>query len=292
MQQLQRVESFFDYSNRNEDGSFRLYQFDENSKDRLYILNSNCKKLLQIIVKDEARKNGSGKFAQLKIIPYAAKRIRVYNDHPGDPANYIVKSAVELTYHGGKKDDQSPKIHMKAVASTGNRYKTLVDCSLCLDSSIQQLSPIGSYFTGYEFDKPLIELVKKKSHKFQVISRFPVRFDFYISGKEIDFHSYFLSIFSINMFFSLDYLVAIEGNPLKGLSLVQPITGFAMKGYYIWVRCSRSTHVGRPFIQFYNNSDYYEKIMNRRIGYANENGSMHWTTMHDKENEITDHYKM
>jgi len=93
------------------------------------------------------------------------------------------------------------------------------------------------------------------------------------------------------MFFSLDYLIANENSPLQGLPIVQPITGFAMKSYYLWVRCSGSIHKGRPFIQFYNNADYYEKIMNRRTAWIDENGRTHWSTMLDEEKRIADYLR-
>ena len=90
-------------------------------------------------------------------------------------------------------------------------------------------------------------------------------------------------------FFSLDYLIANQNSPLQGLPMVQPIAGFAMKGYYLWVRCSRSIHEGRPFIQFYNNANYYEKIMNRRTAWTDKNGHTHWSTMIDEEKRIADY---
>jgi hypothetical protein len=197
---------------------------------------------------------------------------------------------LELTYHGGSKNDHTPKIHLKIAALSKNRYRTLVDCSLCLDSAIPRLAPVCSFFSGYEFDRPMTDKISKKSHVFQVDSTRPIRFDFYLSGKDFDHHAYINSMYSMNMFFSLDYLIAKENSPLHGLPIVQPITGFAMKDYYLWVRCSRSTHEGKSFLQFYNNADYYEKIMNRRTAGIDQNGRTRWSTMLDEERRITDDF--
>jgi hypothetical protein len=285
------IEDFFDFRSENSDGSFSMYQWNENAKDRLYIVNRHHKKLLQFIVKDEPYANNEVTFAQIKIIPYDVKRAKVYNDHPEDPSLFRIYRELELTYHGGTKDDKRAKIHLKIAALSKNRYKTLVDCSLGLDSSIPYPAPVCSFFPGYEFDRLMTEKISKKSHIFQVNSNYPIRFDFYLSGRNFDIHTYMNSMYSMSMFYSLDYLIAKENSPFQGLPMVQPITGFAMKHYYIWVRCSRSTHVGKPFIQFYNNDDYYEKVMDRRIAYIDKNNLTHWSTMLDKEKEITAHFK-
>lgn len=284
------IEGFFDFRSKNSDGSFSMYQWSVDAKDRLYIVNRHRKKLLQFIVKNEPYISRQMTFAQIKIIPYAVERAKVYNDQPEDPSLFRIYNELELTYHGGPKEDETPKIHLKIAAISKNCYRTLVDCSLCLDSSIPRLAPVCSFFPGYEFNRPLTNRIKKKSHIFQVDSNHPIRFDFYISGKNFDHHAYINSMYSMSMFYSLDYLIAKENSPLQGLPMVQPITGFALKDYYLWVRCSRSHHEGKPFIQFYNNADYYEKIMNRRIAYIEKNGSTHWSTMLDKEREITDYF--
>ena len=49
-----------------------MYKWSEDSKDRLYVLNQNRKKLLQLIVKDEPYNNKLISFAQIKIIPFFA----------------------------------------------------------------------------------------------------------------------------------------------------------------------------------------------------------------------------
>lgn len=286
-QHQRTIADFFDFQSRNPDGSFSMYKWSEDSKDRLYVLNQHRKKLLQFVVKDEPSSNRRISFAQIKIIPYGIDRAKVYRDQLDDPNLVHVNSDLELTYHGGPKDDQAPKIHMKVVAPSRNRYRTLVDCSLSLNSDLSRLAPICSLFAGYDYDKPMTNKVAKKSHVFKADSIYPVRFDIYLSGLNFDHHAYMSSIYSFNMFFSLDYLIEKEGCPLHALPMVQPITGFAMKGYYLWVRCSKSSHQGKPFIQFYNNAVYYDKFMNRRTAWIDKNGLTQWSTMLDEENRIT-----
>jgi len=289
LQNQPSIEAFFDFRGKKSDGSFSMYQWSEDAKDRLYIVNRHRKKLLQFIMKNEPYVSEQVTFAQIKMIPYAVERAKVYNDQPGDPSLHRIYKELELTYHGGPKEDETPKIHLKIAALSKNRYRTLVDCSLCLDNSMPRLAPVCSFFPGYEFDRPLTDKVSKKSHIFQADSDHPIRFDFYLSGRNFDHHAYHNSMYSMSMFHSLDYLIAKENSPLQGLPIVQPISGFAMKDYYLWVRCSRSTHGGKPYIQFYNNVDYYEKIMNRRIAYVDKSGHTHWSTMLDKEREIAEY---
>ena len=281
------IADFFDYKNRNTDGSFSMYQWTEDPKDRLYILNCHHKKLLQFVVKNEPKITSENAFAQIKIIPYGIERAKIYRDQQNDPNLQKIDKGLELTYHGGPKDERMPKVQLKVISTSKLRYKTLVDCSLSLENDTPRLVPICSLFPGYDFDNPLTEKVKKKSHTFIADSTHPVRFDIYFSGKNFDHHAYMTSMYSINMFFSLDYLIENKGGPLQGLPIVQPIKGFAMRDYYFWVRCSKSIHQGKPFIQFYNNAKYYQKFMSRRTASVDNNGRIHWSTMVDEEKKIT-----
>ena len=281
------IMDFFDFQNKNPDGSISMYQWNEDSKDRLYVLNQHRKKLLQLVVKNEPSSSNVLSFAQVKIVPYGIDRAKVYRDQPNDPNLVHINCDLELTYHGGSKGDQAPKIHMKVFAALKNRYRTLVDCSLSMNSEIPRLAPICSLFAGYDYDKPMTDKVAKKSHVFKVDSIFPVRFDIYLSGLNFDHHVFMRSIYSFNMFFSLDYLIRKEGGPLRGLPMVQSITGFAMKGYYLWVRCSKSSYKGKPFLQLYNNASYYDKFMNRRTAWIDKEGRTQWSTMPEEEDRIT-----
>jgi len=281
------IMDFFDFQSRNPNGSISMYKWTEDSKDRLYVLNQHRKKLLQLVIKDEPIRNKPLSFAQIKIIPYGIDRAKVYRDQPDDPSLVHINSDLELTYHGGPKGDQDPKIHMKVVTASRSRYRTLVDCSLSLNSDLPRLAPICSLFAGYDYNKPMTDKVAKKSHIFKADSIYPVRFDIYLSGFNFDHHAFMNSMYSFNMFFSLDYLIGKEGSPLRGLPMVQPIMGYAMKGYYLWLRCSRSSHRGKPFIQFYNNAAYYDKFMNRRTAWIDKDGRTQWSTMIEEEDRIT-----
>lgn len=286
-QHQQTIMDFFDFKSRNPDGLVSMYKWSEVSKDRLYLLNQHRKKLLQLVVKDEPSSNKDLSFSQIKIVRYGIDRAAVYRDRADDPNLVHINNDLELTYHGGPKGDQAPKIHMKVVAASRNRYRTLVDCSLSLNSELPRLAPICSLFAGYNYDKPMTDKVAKKSHVFKADSISPVRFDIYLSGLNFDHHAFMSSMYSFNMFFSLDYLIRKEGGPLRGLPMVQPITGFAMKGYYLWVRCSKSSHQGKPFLQFYNNVAYYDKFMNRRTAWIDKEGRTQWSSMFDEEDRIT-----
>lgn len=286
----QNIDAFFDFTHKNVDGSFTMYQCHDNAKDRLYILNRNVKKLAQFIVRNEPHKSDGLSYAQIKIIPYALRKAKVYTDQQNDPKSYRIKD-LELTYHGGANESHNAKIHLKIISSSGNRYKTLVDNSLELDIALPRLVPLCSLFPGYEFHNPNTAKTKKNSHLFQVDSDHPIRLDFYLSGKNFDFNAYMNSMYSMNMFFSLDYLIKKENSPFQGMPIVQPITGYMMNNYYLWVKCSRSDYVGKPFIQLYNNIDYYTKVMNRRIAYPNSDGTVHFSTMLDKEREISEYFE-
>jgi len=168
-QTLQSIEAFFDFKHKNADGSFSMYKYHDDAKDRLYILNRNKKKLLQFVVRNEQHKHDYLTYAQIKMIPYALRKVKVYTDQPNDPKSYRIKD-LELTYHGGANESQKAKIHLKIISSSGNRYKTLVYNSLELDSTLPRLVPLCSLFPGYEFDNPKTGKTKKNSHLFQVDS--------------------------------------------------------------------------------------------------------------------------
>lgn len=271
---------------QNRDKPLTMYEWNETNKKKLYVANKHHKKLLQVLIRSEPYTIESKTFAQIKIIPYAVDNAKVYNDKSNDPKIIQIYQGIELTYHGQGKDGKTPKIHLKIISQSNTRYRTLVDCSLLLDNALPRFVPIFSYLPGYEYDKPLIKKISKKAHLFKVNSDDPIRFDFYLSGKDIDHHAYFLSMYSLNMFSNLDYLIAKKNFPLEPSPIVQPIAGFTMKNYILWVRCSNSTHIGKPFIQFYNNKNYYHKFMNRVTAGIDKNGRAFWSTMYDDEREI------
>lgn len=263
---------------------------DKTEKSSLYIRNEHGKKLLKLVLNDEAFKRNNKSFAQIKIIRYKTKKARVYTDSSNDPNIIKLFDNVELTYHGGPKDNENPKIHLKCQTSHGTRYRTLLDCSLSLAKDAQILCPLFSLFPGHLCKNTANDRIRRKAHQFIINSSNPVRLDFYLSGAVIDMERFINSMYSINMFHSLDYLLAKDNCPFQNSPIIQPITGFKMKGYYLWVRCSSILHAGNPFLQFYNNSNYYNKVMNRRIAYPNNDGSLTWRTMMEKEQEISQYF--
>lgn len=53
--------------------------------------------------------------------------------------------------------------------------------------------------------------------------------------------------------------------------------------YTLLVRRSLSRHHGRPYLQFYNNAGYYDKIMNRPTAWMGADGELQWSTMAQDE---------
>ena len=49
------------------------------------------------------------------------------------------------------------------------------------------------------------------------------------------------------------------------------------------MRRSLSRHHGRPYLQFYNNAGYYDKIMNRPTAWMGADGELQWSTMAQDE---------
>ena len=89
------IKDFFDYRERGSEEPFSMYQWVNDSNDRLYVVNQHSKKLLQFIVKDE-NTHKDVTFAQIKIIPYAIERVKVYKDQPGDPHLHHCQSALNF----------------------------------------------------------------------------------------------------------------------------------------------------------------------------------------------------
>lgn len=89
------IKDNFTYSN--DDGSVRMYEELKNEKNanKIYILNSYGKKIVQRIISEEQNTKNE-KFAQIKIIPYNIKKAL-------DTRNVTRKfkrfSNAELTYH-------------------------------------------------------------------------------------------------------------------------------------------------------------------------------------------------
>lgn len=255
------------------------------SHKRLYLVNQHGRKLLQLVVKDEQAQGADVRYAQIKLIPYGTHRARVYQDKPSDPGLEVIRSGVELTYHGASVGDQAPKVHLKAV--TG--YKTLVDSSLALPSDTQRPVPLFTLETGHNADKPKSDEdeINKNAHVANAGHTQPVRFDLYLAGAGFDVDAFVNSFYFFNLFYPLDYLIRAQNCPLNSDQIVAPIMLYPMGAYTMLVRRSISRHHGRPYLQFYNNAGYYEKVMNRPTAWLGADGKTHWSTMAQEEAELS-----
>lgn len=242
---------------------------------RLYLVNQHRRKLLQLVLKNESTKDNGTQHAQIKVIPYGTRRARIYRDHPNDPSIEVLHNGVELTYHGGAKDNQAPKVHLKAA--TG--YKTLVDCSLSLSSDTPHPVPLFTFEPGHDFNKLIADKISKSAHVAEAGHTQPVRFDIYLAGRNFDVAAFVNSVYFFNLFWTPDYLIRTQHCSLSSGLIVAPVMIYLMGAYTVLIRRSLSRHHGRPYLQFYNNASYYEKLMNRRTAWVDANGQTRWSTM-------------
>lgn len=151
-----------------------------------------------------------------------------------------------------------------------------------------QLIPLFSINIGNLYKDKNIDSLKKNKIKYQLtIKDSPVILDFYIAGKEFDFEKYMNSMYYLNMFFSMDYLVANKGYPLFQSLIMQPIESFHIRGYKLFVRATKSQNMGNPYFVFYNNAKFYNAFLDRKMIYKNEDGSVSEAiNMRHKEEEL------
>ena len=251
------------------------------SRKRLYLVNQHGRKLLQLVVKDEQTRVAAVRHAQLKIIPYGTRVARVSQDKPSDPGIEVIRSGVEFTYHGGSAGDKAPKVHLKAV--TG--YRNLVDSSLALPSDTVHPVHLFTLEQGHDADKPKSadDLISKGAHVANAGHNQPVRFDLYLAGAGFDLGAFVNSVYFFNLFSPLDYLIRAQNCPLNSDQIVAPMMFYPMGAYTLLVRRSLSRHHGRPYLQFYNNAGYYDKIMNRPTAWMGADGELQWSTMAQDE---------
>ncbi|MFZ2171818.1 MAG: hypothetical protein WAW61_19530 [Methylococcaceae bacterium] len=250
------------------------------SQDRIYILNRQGAKLLQLRLKNEPNTTEVS-YCQIKIIPYKIRHALIYRDMPDDPWKVNISEDVELTYHGGRKIDAMPKIQLKVATNVKHRYKTLVDSTLSLESSLPHPAPILTLETGHSFGWEGTEEPKKRSHKYNADYNEPTRIDFYLSGGGMNFQDFVDSTYFLNLFFTPEYLCATKCHPLQGGLIVSPITVYPSGEYSLWVRESISCYRGRPYLQFYSNSNYYNKFTNRRKAWLGFDGKLTWSSFVD-----------
>lgn len=274
------ISRFFTAEGCHADGSITMLASEASNRKNLYVTNPHGQKLLKVFVKSEAQKNQGTQHAQLKIITYGVNRAWLWKDRPSDPEIAILHDGVELTYHGGQNEDMTPKVHIKAM--TG-RYTTLIDDSLFLPHDTKHPVPLFSLETGYANQREVSNPVTKVAHVMSTGSCEPVRFDFYLAGAGIDMQAFVNSMYFFNLFWTQDYLQVVKNLPLTSGRIIAPITFFPMGQYQIVVRRSISSHTGRPRLHFYNNKNYYEKLMNRRTATTNADGTLSWSTMKEED---------
>lgn len=265
------------------DGGVTMLWTEALNRNSLYLTNLQGQKLLKVLVKDEPQKCHNTQHAQLKVITYGINRALLWRDRPNDPEIAILHDGVELTYHGGKSEGMMPKVHIKAM--TG-QYTTLIDDSLHLPHDTEHPVPLFSLETGYANQREVTNPVTKVAHVMSAASIEPVRFDFYLASGAIDMQAFVNTMYCLNMFWTQDYLLAIKNHPLTSGRIIAPITFFPMGQYQVAVRRSFSSHSGRPRLHFYNNKNYYEKLMNRRTASIATDGTLNWSTMKDEEKRL------
>lgn len=159
-----------------------MFAHEDVDKKSLYLTNQYGQKLLKLLLKNEPTINGTVRHAQIKLIPYGITRAWVWRDQPSDPHIVTLHDGLDLTYHGGQKADNAPKVHLKAT--TG--YTTLIDESLSLPDDTAHPVPLFSLETGYSNQWPAANPVTRASHVVCAANRQPVRFDLYLACADMD----------------------------------------------------------------------------------------------------------
>lgn len=280
------MNDFFSYSN--DDGSVRMYEQvkNGNNTNKIYILNSYGKKIVQLIISEEQNSHNQ-KFAQIKIIPYNIKKAL---DTSSLTKKFKRFTNAELTYHGSGDSTKQSKIHLKYLED--KKYKTIVDNSCELTQTSDQLIPLFSINTGSLYKDKKKDKLKSKTLKFILENKtVPVIVDFYLAGKDFNFERYFNSMYSFSMFDSMDYLDATNNYPINRALIMQPITSFQLNGYELYIRVTASKNEYEPYFIFYNNANFYDIYLNRGMMYLNEDGTLgKKISMKEKEKELNDWY--
>lgn len=159
-----KINDFFDYSNDDKIMTMYKYNEDLNDSNKIYILNSYGKKIVQLIIHKEENAEGV-KFAQIKVIPYSIKKLL---------------DATDLT----------------------NKFKRFYNAELTYQAKI-----------------------------------------------------------------------------------TQPIEGFNINGYKLFIRATKSKNTINPYFVFYNNKNFYDIFLDRDMRYKNKDGSTSKAiNMKNKEN--------
>ncbi len=275
---------------RQSDDTVRMFEWQDETHNRLYILNAGGSKLLQFIAKDEASKASGRICAQLKIIPYLIRKAQVWSDQPNDPQRLQLSRAwdYELTYHGPGPANQSSKIHLIEKRNGQKHYKTLIDFALPLSQDLSRMVPLFSLNAGYACHQGSAEGVRRQAHVFRLTEPGPTQVDFYLLGANADINLAFNTHHGLSLLFALDYLCSAKQGILRSVQIAMPITGFRMGNYRLLARCSLSDYHGRPMLQFYQNARYYEKYAQRPMAWYDEAGKLVWWTVEDEDARLAE----
>lgn len=281
---------YFTPAMRQPDGTVRMFEWQDEALNRLYILNAGGSKLLQFVAKDEANQAEGRTCAQLKIIPYRIRKALVWSDQPDDPQRLQLSRAweYELTYHGPGPENQSPKIHLIEKRNGHKHYNTLIDFALPLSQDLSRMVPLLSLNTGYACYQGSAEKVRRQVHVFRIAEPGPTQVDFYLLGANADVNLAFNTHHGLSLFFALDYLCSATQGILRSVQIAMPITGFRMGNYWLWARCSLSDYQGRPMLQFYQNARYYEKYAQRPMAWYDDAGKLVWSTIEDEDARLVE----
>lgn len=276
------IKAYFTPESQNTDGSITTLSGPGEGRKTFYLTNSHNNKLLKIVIKGEPNRQKKETYAQIKIIGYGIKRARVWEDKLGDPRIVSLPDIVEMTYHGAQKGEANSKVHIKAHSG----YKTLVDDSLQLPASADVPLPLFAIDPGYKNQEKSGNTIKKNAHIVSTGNQDYVRVDFYLASTNMDIGAFFNSIYFFNLFWTQEYLAAARNHPLESGEIIAPIAIVRISDYLLFVRRSVSLHRGQPYLSFYSNKEYYNKLMNRRVAYRESDGLMHWSTMAEEEERL------
>lgn len=276
---MSNINDFFTSNSINSEGELTMVSYEEKNNKSFYLTNFYGDKLLKISLKSEPSKSLKEVHAQIKIIGYGVKSAHVWKDQPNDPSIERIFHLTELTYHGVCLNEKKPKIHIKAQSG----YKTLIDDILHLPSSIDLPVPLFAMEPGYRNLKTNADIVKKKSHVISTEKDSYERIDFYLASADMNFDKFINSMYFFNIFWTQNYLATATNNELTSGKIIAPINFLRIGEFILIVRRSLSIHQGRPRLIFYNNKNYYDKLMSRSLAYKRQDGTIIWSTMAEEE---------
>lgn len=246
----------------------------------LYVLNRSGVKQIKISIGDEVDDVSNERAASIKIIGYKTRKIRAYDNV--NCAGFIYgkfNGMVELTYHGGRKDGRLPKVHIK-----GANYITVINDNFNLKKYGDALVPVLCYRPGFENECQNNSDAKPNATKYLIQQTGPVDVDVYVAGAGFKSSQLFDSFLSLSLIMKNGYMSMKNGGAteLCDLSKIN-ISLFRLNDYFVIIRETPGKHMGRPEIEIFNNKNFCNDFLGRRIAYQNEDGSLIWTDGYEQE---------